>query len=306
MIGIDLGSNTISFVLMDCETLERKKDIQRIVRTAEDLEKTGIISKKAVDRIIKAILEAQKDIDFSSNKIKAVATAALRLAKNRQEVLEEIKKETGVEFEIIDGFTEAKLTSIAVKERLKKLSLPYDNFANIDLGGGSTEIILQYKDEIFTKSIDVGIVTFAQKHQTLNKIKENSKKAYKEMEIFVKDIYKKYQKPSILTATAGTPTTIASFIKKMDYANYDYSKINGTPLSTKDIQEALKKLLNLDMKEREKWVGVGRGDLIIAGIYLLIALIELMEFDKIVVIDDSLKEGVAIKECKKVNLNKFG
>ncbi len=298
MIAIDLGSNTLSAVLMDCNSLERIKDIQKIVRTAQDLQKNRIISKEAVNRVIKALKEIQKEIDFSNQNIKAVATAALRMAENKDEVLKEIEKKTNIKFEIIDGKKEAYLTALAVKERLKKLNFTFESFINIDLGGGSTEIILNYPNEIFSKSVDIGIVTFAEKHKSFEKIKKEAKTAYKDLEEFIKNYYKIYKKPSLLTATAGTPTTIAAFLKGMDYENYDYKKINGMKISIKDIKMSLEKLLKLDIKEREKWVGVGRGDLIIAGIYLLISLIEITSFKEITVIDDSLKEGAAILGCK--------
>ncbi len=298
MIAIDLGSNTLSAVLMDCNNLERIKDIQKIVRTAQDLQKNRIISKEAVKRVIKALKEIQKEIDFSNQNIKAVATAALRMAKNKNEVLEEIEEKTNIRFEIIDGEKEAYLTALAVKERLKKLNFQFESFINIDLGGGSTEIILNYPDKIFSKSVDIGIVTFAEKHKSFEKIKQEAKTAYKGLKDFIKEHYESYKKPSILTATAGTPTTIASFLKGMDYENYNYKKINGMKISIEDIKISLERLLKLNKKEREKWVGVGRGDLIIAGIYLLISLIEITSFKKITVIDDSLKEGAAILGCK--------
>ncbi len=297
MIAIDLGSNTISIVLIDCNTLEKIADFQKIVRTAENLHKTKIISNEAIKRVIEAIKEFQQKIDFKNQEVIAVATAAFRLAKNSKEALREIQKNTGVKFEIIDAKKEAKLTALAVRERLKKLNI-YESFINVDLGGGSTEIIFYDNEKIISKSVDIGIVTFTEKYKDIETIKKNAKTAYRELEIFIKNTYKKYKKPSIMTATAGTPTTIAAFLKGMDYENYDYKKINGTKLSIKQIESALEKLLKLPKKEREKWVGVKRGDLIIAGIYLLISLIQIGQFDQIVVIDDSLKEGAAIFGCE--------
>ncbi len=299
MIALDLGSNTFRAVEIDCKTLERIKEYEKIVKTAEDMHKTGIIKEEALKRVIEAIKEADKIFDFRNHNVTAIATAALRMAKNRQEVLKRIKEKTGIEFKVIKGEEEARLTALAVEERLKKLNRDHENFITIDLGGGSTEILIKNRENLLAKSIDIGIVTFAQKYKTIENIKKEAITAYdKELKPFLKNLYQTYKKPSILTATAGTPTTIAAFLQGMDYGNYDYKKINGYELSIKMIEDALKKLLSLDIKEREKWVGTGRGDLIIAGIYLLISLIKICGFSEIVVIDDSLREGAAIKKCK--------
>ncbi len=299
MIACDLGSNTFRVVKLNCSTFERIKEYEKIVKTADNLYTTKIINQNALKRVIEAIKEAKKEFDFENDKVSAVATAALRMAENKEEVLKSIEKETGVLFKIIDGKEEARLTAVAVRERLKKLNMPYKHFINIDLGGGSTEIIINKNEQIFAKSIDTGIVTFAQRYKTLKMIKEKSFNAYEEL----KDIYKKESKPPILTATAGTPTTIAAFLKNMNYSNYDYKKINGTKISIDEIDKALEKLLCLNIKDREKWVGTGRGDLIIAGVFLLKRVIKISGFKSIVVIDDSLREGVAIEGCKSVNLN---
>lgn len=300
MIAFDLGSNTLRAVEIECNTLKRIKEYEKIVKTAEDMYKTGLIKESALQRVIEAIEEAKKIFDLKNDRIVAVATAALRNAKNKEEILRKIEEKTEIKFQIIDGEKEAFLTAIAVQERLKKLKQPHNNFLTIDLGGGSTEIVLKKDKNIETKSVNIGIVTFAQKYKTLYSIKKNAKIAYdKELKEFLKTLYEKYKKPDILASTGGTPTTIAAFLSGMDYGHYEYEKINGFVLSVQDIEKALQKLLKLDIKEREKWVGTGRGDLIIAGIYLLISLIKICGFSQTTVIDDSLREGAAIEQCKK-------
>ncbi len=299
MIALDLGSNTLRGVKLDCKTFERVKEFEKIVKTAEGMHERPIIKKETADRIIKALKEAEKVLNFEKEKIIAVATAALRMAENKKEIIEKIKEETGIEFKIISGEEEARLTALAVEERLKKLNKNEKNFITADLGGGSTEIVIKNRKDLLIKSVNIGIVTFAQKYETVKNIKKNAPKAYeKELKPFLEKLYKDYEKPTVLTATGGTATTITAFLNDMSYGNYDYEKINGKILSVEDISKALHDLLKLDVKEREKWVGTGRGEFIIAGIYLLISLIKTCGFSEIVVIDDSLREGAAIKGCK--------
>ena len=115
MIGIDLGSNTIRFIQYSEEKNGFIKEYEAVVRTAENLSSTGQISKTATRRIIQAILEAEKILDFDTE-ISAVATAAFRNAKNSLDVIKEIYDKTSIKFTIISGELEAKLTALSVTE----------------------------------------------------------------------------------------------------------------------------------------------------------------------------------------------
>ncbi|MCF6244776.1 MAG: phosphatase, partial [Sulfurovum sp.] len=152
MIAIDLGSNTLRVLAYDCNTQQETFTYEKVVKTADGLATFGLINERAVSRVIGAIQEAHEKIDFSSHVIKAVTTEAVRRASNSTAVLNQIKEETGVSFEIISGEVEARLTLLAVKNRLMKLHNDTDNFVLVDIGGGSTELIFHYKDETLSKS----------------------------------------------------------------------------------------------------------------------------------------------------------
>lgn len=289
MIGCDLGSNTFRVVEIDCKTKERIKEFEQIVKTAQDLYDSKTISKEAISRVIDAIKEADKIFDFKNKKVAAVATAALRIAKNSKDVLEIIKKETGLEFKIIDANDEAKYTQIAVEQRLKRENILHDSYLLIDIGGASTEVVLKNNSNTHLKSFDIGIVTMSEKYN-------NQKEMLKELTV-IKEFIQNFKKPNILVASGGTATTLAAFSKGMDYKHYDYKRVNATMLDINQIDKCLKKLLDMDIKNREKWVGVSRDKLIIVGILLLKNIIKICNFKEIVVIDDSLREGVAISEC---------
>jgi len=281
MIACDLGSNTFRVVDIDCQTKERLKEFERIVRTAENLAHTGKISDTAVKRVIKAIQEAKEIFDLSS--AKAVATAAMRKAKNSDEVLKKILKATGLNIEIIDGEKEAFYVKKAVESYVVD-----DDYIIMDLGGGSTEFILADEDISF----DVGIVTMVDKY-SLSGLKDGIKEEFKPISEFAKKI----KKPKTFIATSGTPTTIASFLKGMDYEHYDYKKINGTILTISDLDNSLQQLLAMSEAQRTRWVGVGRDDLIIAGVLMFKEIVDIFGFYEVVVIDDGLREGVALSMC---------
>ena len=234
---------------------------------------------------------------FLSHNIKSVTTEAIRRASNSNEVLHKIKKETGVLFEVISGEEEARLTLLSVKNRLTKLHYASDTFVLVDIGGGSTELIFYYGNETFSKSFPVGIVTIAQTYD-LDTIERVLPKEMRAMQRYCAEIYATKGKPSSFVATAGTPTTVAAMKLGFNYETYDASKINGTSLQKEELDFYLKKLLSMPFEMREIAVGTGRSDLIAAGIRIYKQLYTLLEFESCIVVDDGLREGVALDECK--------
>ena len=297
MIAIDLGSNTLRVIKLDCESGKFVADFEKIVKTADMLKNTGVIHHEAVDRVIYAIKEAQKKIDFSHTEINAVTTEAIRQAANSEDVLLRIQKETGIAFKIISGEEEARLTFLAVKNRLTKLHYASNSFVLIDIGGGSTELIFSYPDKVISKSFPVGIVTIAQTYESLERIGEALPEEMLEMQMFCSKIYENHGKVNSFVATAGTPTTVAAMKLGQSYACYNPKKINGTSIVKDELDLYLKKLLDMPFDERELAVGVGRSDLIAAGILIYKQLFDIVEFDSCVVIDDGLREGVALEGC---------
>jgi len=297
VIAVDLGSNTLRVTKLACATGTFIAAYEKIVKTADMLESTGVIHHAAVDRIIYAINEAKEQIDFSSAVVKAVTTEAIRQALNSDEVLARIAKETGVIFEIISGEEEAELTLLAVKFRLEKLHYAARNFILVDIGGGSTELIFHYGEKTLSKSFPVGIVTIAQRYETLDDIEAVLPKEMFEMQMFCAEVYATMGKTEAFVATAGTPTTVAAMKLGFNYETYDPKKINGTSLKREELDVYLKKLLAMPFEARERAVGTGRSELIAAGILIFKEIYRIVEFGSCIVIDDGLREGVALKVC---------
>ncbi len=296
-IGIDLGSNTLRIVKFDCKKREFIAEYEKIVRTAEGLYDSKIVSKEALDRILQGIKESKESIDFNGANIRAVTTEAMRQASNQSEILKEIRAKSGIDFEVIDAKVEATLTLLAVKERLKSLKRGSDSFVLIDIGGGSTELIFVYPTQVIIKSFKLGILTLSQEAGAWENIKNILPKKLIEIKSFVDEVYQKNTKVKQFVATAGTPTTIASLKLGMSYDGYDARLINGTCLTYNELNLYLNKLLDMPIDERQKAVGVGREDLILSGILIFEALYDILGFEESIVIDDGLREGVAISLC---------
>jgi exopolyphosphatase/guanosine-5'-triphosphate,3'-diphosphate pyrophosphatase len=302
-IGIDLGSNTLRAVKRDCRSGEFVAEYEKIVRTAEGLVESGRISEGAVKRIIHAIEEAKAVVDFDGAAVRAVTTEAMRRAANRGEVLEKIAAETGIRFGLINGEEEARLTLLAVQRRLESLGIGSESFVLVDIGGGSTELIFRYPEGVVSRSFSLGIVTLSQEAGSWQGVPAALEKHLPPLKEFVGEVKSRYGPPELFVATAGTPTTVAALKLGMDYESYDSKRINGTPLAREDLERTLQQLLAMSREERQRAVGVGRDDLIAAGILIFEALYGLLGFEECVVIDDGLREGVAIELCEEEKLS---
>ncbi len=294
VIGIDLGSNSLGVVKLDCKTKESIDSLSYVVRTASSLIEKEIIDEDAINRIINALIDAKKRIDFSNCKVYAVTTEAMRVAKNSKEALKKIKDATGIEFKIISPYEEARLTFEAVKNRLTIMGIDKD-FVSLDIGGGSTEISFYIDGKIYTKSFKLGIVTVVSEAKEESRLEDIIVKKVES----IKEFIDKYNSDNLeFVSTAGTPTTVAALKHGLKYETYDAKIVNGTTLTIDELDFYLDKLLSMNIKERQIAVGVGREDLIVAGILIFKEIFKVLNKKETIVIDDSLREGVALEACK--------
>lgn len=298
VVAFDLGSNTIRGIKLDCRGFKKIAEYEKIIKTADRLVETKKISKEAVGRLLNALKEAKEVLGIDNNVlVKAVATEALRRAKNSKEILELIEQESQIKFEIIDGEQEARLSLLAVSNRLRELKKE-EGFILLDIGGGSSELVFNSKEQIVSKSFPLGIVTLSQEANSLKDIKRVLEAKLEPIREFIDKNRAKFKDISLFVATAGTPTTLASLKVGLDYESYNSKYINGVTLKLEELDFYLDKLLKMSKQERAKAVGVGREDLIIAGILIFKEIFKLLGFKEVIVIDDGLREGLAIKSCK--------
>jgi len=299
IIAIDLGSNSLRILKMNCQTKERLGSFHKTVKTADGLAMTGEINSDALKRVVLALNEAKEELDFSDAEVKAVTTEAIRQAKNGQDILNSIEEQTEIKFEVIDGVEEAKYALVATKNRLKLLGKEPKSFMMVDIGGGSTEMMFHYgEDKSFSKSFQVGIVTVTQKFKGLVALADAIPLLMNPMRHYYNEVVSQYGEVELFIATAGTPTTIAAMKHGMEYETYDAQKIHGTILSQKELVEKLMELIEMTPEKRVKTVGVGRDDLIASGILIYDEIYTISGFKESTVIDDGIREGVAFSMCE--------
>ncbi|MDN5111988.1 exopolyphosphatase [Aliarcobacter butzleri] len=301
IVTIDLGSNSFRVLKYDYKNHKIISEFNEVVGMADGLVETLNISKDAMIRVINAINKASQDLNFNPKDAVCVTTAAMRKALNNKEVLSFFEEKTGAKFSIIDANEEARLTLLAVKYALKREKINSENFVLLDIGGGSTEIVVNTAQNYEAKSFDFGIVTMTQKsikkedlEKDLDDRKIQIKKFLNSLKIDLKDYS--------FVATAGTPTTIAAIKLGQDYFSYDRNIVNGTKVNLNDLEDSLKIFKSHSKDELTKLVGQGRVEFMEVGTYIYKMVFEVLQKDESIVLDDGLREGVAINYAlNKVN-----
>lgn len=294
IISCDLGSNSFRVLIYDVKKDEAVGEFETTVGTADGLKQTGNISTEALNRIVKAIKKSIEKLQYNPTKVIAVTTSAMRQAKNSSFIIQQIKQQTGLHFSIISGEEEARLTLLGLQYSLQKQNFNSKNIILVDIGGGSTEIVIVKENIPIYKSFEVGIVTLT---QSLNK---------KDILIqFSKDIKKHIKSLSFdtdsleLIATAGTPTTIAALKHSLNYKTYDKNIINGTKVFLTDLDYYNHYLQSISLKEAEILTGTNRVQYIGSGIDIFRLVYEVLKKDFSIVFDEGLREGVVVNKFLK-------
>ncbi len=163
--AVDIGSNAGRLLI--AHVFEKRNQIYaskialvRVpLRLGMDVFEKGYISDEKIEMLIKTfkayelIKDIYKPLDFI-----ACATAAIRESKNREQVLEIIKKETGIKLKVLDGLEEAEFVSQANNIYVNKI---HDDTLYIDVGGGSTEMSYFKKEKfIASQSFQIGTIKY--------------------------------------------------------------------------------------------------------------------------------------------------
>ena len=297
IVTIDLGSNSFRVLKYDCLNHKIISEYNEVVGMADGLVDTGLISKEAVQRVIAAISHSIEVINYNPQDAICVTTAAMRKALNNKEILKYLRLEAKTNFSIIDGTEEARLTLLAVKYALKREKINSNDFVLLDIGGGSTEIIINTKDSYKAHSFDFGIVTLTQRFLNHNDLKNDLENKKLEIKLFLDSLNIDFKDYSFV-ATAGTPTTIAAIKLGQDFFSYDRNIVNGTIVNIEDMTNCLNIFENSSKEDIVKLVGSGRVDFIEVGIYIYKMIFEVLGKNESIVLDDGLREGVAINYCE--------
>jgi exopolyphosphatase/guanosine-5'-triphosphate,3'-diphosphate pyrophosphatase len=160
--AIDIGSNSVrclivNVVYKDGYTHYKKVSMVRLpVRLGQDVFKYGKIRKVTRDRFLDGMKAYEHLLSVHGvQDFRAVATSAMREAKNGKKIVSRVLRKTGIDIETISGKEEARL--VFSSKLYDTINADVHNFVYIDVGGGSTEIsIIQDKKVLNSKSFKVG------------------------------------------------------------------------------------------------------------------------------------------------------
>lgn len=290
---IDLGSNSVRFVIYEISKTGSYRLIyqeKESVRLSENLWGTHELTKEAMERSLRALKGFVHMADaMEANTIKAVATAAVRLAKNGDAFIKSVKERTGLDLECIAGEEEARLGFLGVIN-----TIGLKDFIIFDLGGASTEITL-VRNRHITKSVSlpIGALTLTGTYQ------KGDEYTPKELDKLTKVVKKTIKEHAWLRnvklpflGIGGTARNIA----KMDQRKLSYpiTKLHNYEIPYHRFHEILEEVKGKTLEERKKISGLSseRADIIIAGLTIVEELFNYVNTKTLVVGGCGLREGL--------------
>ena len=310
--ALDLGTNNCRLLIAQPTRPGQFRVVDafsRIVRLGEGLGASGRLSQDAMDRSIEALkVCAAKLKSRDIRKTRLIATEAARAAENGEAFLERVLAETGLELEIINRETEARLAvsgcSSLVGRETKSVVL-------FDIGGGSSEIaVIKIGENRSSRlanhithwtSLPVGVVTLSERHGG----QDVSPASFEAMVVEVQGMLSNFDCPAIhtlenpgdengfhLIGTSGTVTTLAGV--HLDLPRYDRRKVDGLWLSDDEVSAMQARLLSWDFTARaaNPCIGPDRADLVLAGCAILEAIRRRWPSERMRVADRGLREGL--------------
>lgn len=305
---IDIGTNTTLLLIAEIGSDQSYKilhDECRITRLGEGLNKpdsTPHFLPEPLERCLNALRDYKKILGkFQCADCHVVGTAAFRQAKNADDFVKRVKKELDLNVKIICGEEEAQLIHLACVQDFPHIEKP---ILVIDIGGGSTEFILDDCKNIREISLPFGVVKLTEQFlfsdpPTENEMKNLKKFLKKEINQNVRPLISA-QKPSVI-ATAGTPTTLKALALNLN--KYDATQVHGKSLTRSEVEKIFLELKNLPFAKRAQLpcLPEKRADVILAGTAILITILDELQLEKFWVSDRGLRFGILYSNIRLIN-----
>lgn len=313
LAAIDIGTNSVHMVIVKIDAtlpsfsiIGKEKDTVRLGEFCED---TGNLTEEAMSRCIESLKRCLKiATNFKADDIVAVATSAVREAGNGQNFIERVKTDLGLSINLISGTEEARRIYLGVISSMELKGKPH---ATIDIGGGSTEIVLGCGGpHDFLSSSKVGAVRLAARFVTTDPL---SKKEFEYLRAYVRGVLeptidglkrklvKKRQQGDIssdplkLIGTSGTIECIA-ILNAMRAIGAEPDPLNGYKFSYDELSDWVSRLRKMSYAQRLALPGMSdrRAEIIVPGAIILQVAMELLEVSEIKICERALREGVVV------------
>jgi exopolyphosphatase / guanosine-5'-triphosphate,3'-diphosphate pyrophosphatase len=303
---IDIGTNSFHLIIAEVLSNGKVNTVQReriVVRLGtEGKEALTHISEKEQGKAIDVLKEFRKLGKFYNAEIFAVATSAVRESDNKEKFLEAVYKETGIKIKVIDGKEEASYIFTGVQNALP---MQDQRILCIDIGGGSTEIIIGKNGKSdFLQSYKLGAVRlskmfFKEYLITQTGIRECSGYISKALnESGLPDFVKDYD---AAVGASGTILAISSVVSFNKYGSIP-EDLNGFTFTSEELNQAADLILSkttLEERTTIKGIDKSRAEIIPPGVLILKNIFAILGIDNMTISGYALREGFLLSQIKK-------
>jgi exopolyphosphatase/guanosine-5'-triphosphate,3'-diphosphate pyrophosphatase len=322
--AVDLGTNSCRMLIAQPKGSQFTvlDSFSKTVQLGVGLELSGRLSHASMGRTVQALRICQKKIErHGVQRMRLVATEACRRARNARDFIRQVRRETGLQIEIIAPEEEARLAVIScaplVSPRTEQLLV-------VDIGGGSTELVwidlaavepddrpraimrlhagFNVKGEtpaarvVDWISVPLGVATLKDQFEDV----EDEGARFALMSWFFEENLANFSPYNAenprdgfqIIGTSGTVTTVAASF--LGLRRYDRSKVDGLRMSSDQIDTVIRDYLSLgpDGRRGDPRIGRDRQALIMSGAAILQALMRIWPTDSLSVADRGLREGL--------------
>ncbi len=295
---VDMGTNSTRLLVADVEAgavseVERHSQVTRLGR---GVDLSGQLAADAVEEVCEAVAEyVALYTELGAERVLAIATSAVRDAANGEMFIAELRERFALDARVLDGATEARLTYVGACSGRDHC----DHTLIIDIGGGSTELVLGSGREVdYYASLQAGVVRHSERHISADPPTPT------DLEDLAHDVHALIRAevpPERLAsardgiAVAGTPTSLAAIDLGLD--PYDPERVHGYRLPLAVIQRLLSQLASLPLEERLKVTGLqpGRAPTIVAGVVILVEVMRAFGLEAIEVSEHDILWGAALE-----------
>ncbi|MCE1274637.1 MAG: Ppx/GppA family phosphatase [Chlorobiales bacterium] len=306
---IDVGTNTALLLVADLDPATGRiipvEHRQTIVRLGQKVDEGRVICSEALNRLVACMNEyAGLCRQLGVNRILAAGTSALRDAVNREEIIDAVRNATGIELRCISGKVEAELTFFGAVAGMANVPEP---FTVIDIGGGSTEIIMGTTTSVERSvSIDIGSVRLSERFFT------GLPPAPAQIDAAIEEINRQlsanlspfFTSKTEVFGVAGTLTTIAQV--SMGDRRFNPGKVHGFRLEYAHVHRLLERLRSMPLHDIVT-LGIpeGRADVILMGTLILHQFMRQLGIDTVTVSIQGLRFGMAQQELMRLRQENF-
>ena len=301
---IDIGTNSTHLLIAKIErklnTFSIELAEKSTTRLGERDPQTGELTSLAMNRAF-STLKRFKDLS-ESYKVESLiiaATSAVREAPNGKIFIAEIKKKIGLDVELISGAEEARLIYLGVLSGMQFGNKPH---LVLDIGGGSTELILADSSEARAlTSTKIGAVRLQREFIKKDPISSQNELFLRSfirgsMESAIDKVSKRIEAGEIpvLVATSGTAMAIGSLLSNKE--NHMQSKLQGYKITKNNLDIIVSQLIKMTPSERSQLSSLSerRSEIIVPGALILQTIMDMVDVNEIILSERALREGLVV------------